>query len=563
MTFKTPIRARVDAAGLLSKIDRMFDASPVTVFSELLQNSRRAGATKVVIGIENRHVSYHDDGHGVEDPGVLLSLAARGWGDEIQDCEDPAGMGFFCLSSFPLVHVRSRGWEGTLSPQVFRGELEFEVTDKAGDWSGFQALWEWQTVAHQELVDGAIKATAFCGIGMVEVHHDGKITARPATDYLHDCVATEYPELGVRIGVPSDSYCYRRAPEANMNFKGVLIIDQFEMESTKLTSDMARFRVKVDVLHSKHLKLVLPARNALMHGPGRDALHQALRLEIYKHIARTRYGKHSFRYEVFVAAKALGVDIGESERELPGIIGEYSGDGDGAWVLVSNAYDAVKDALGSSPVGQLKRERKRMIGYSWYDSLPCVEEITADIGNGHADVLDEPFYTAPDGVGRLFNKVPKIELRVIVSDGRTWTQHRKCLSISTYGDMSISTYGDSYADNLDDGRRTIMLAEAANGADVVAIAGYLQDALFVASDVDEADSYETQEEKFFDEISAMIAEAIGGEEAGLRAEMEACLRRDMSYNLRRDNVRWSIHKDWDGEPVLNYVQIKPEEPKND
>ena len=89
----------------LQKVDRVFDASPSTVWVELLQNARRAGATHVTVHMtagedgSAARVVFADDGKGLESPAPLLLLAGRGWSDEVERAEDPAGMGFFCLSN--------------------------------------------------------------------------------------------------------------------------------------------------------------------------------------------------------------------------------------------------------------------------------------------------------------------------------------------------------------------------------------------------------------------------------------------------------------------------------
>ena len=74
-TLDTPsiYRASIDPL-FLSKVDRVFDSSPRTVFNELLQNARRAGATEVSIkfttgedvnGAPYVHVDFNDNGRGI------------------------------------------------------------------------------------------------------------------------------------------------------------------------------------------------------------------------------------------------------------------------------------------------------------------------------------------------------------------------------------------------------------------------------------------------------------------------------------------------------------------
>ena len=120
---------------------------------EALQNSRRAGATRIRIAIGTltdqpaddtpRHRRdapgrHHcdDDGSGIADPTVLLSFGENGWSDDLVRREDAAGFGFASLSRRGCtVSSRSRspdgntmpGWRVDLAPEHFLGESEAEV----------------------------------------------------------------------------------------------------------------------------------------------------------------------------------------------------------------------------------------------------------------------------------------------------------------------------------------------------------------------------------------------------------------------------------------------------
>ena len=77
-----------------------------TYLSELLQNARRAGASKIELTIDWQagQVDVVDDGAGISDLQKVLSIAESGWGPEIMETETPYGMGFLsCL--FAASHV--------------------------------------------------------------------------------------------------------------------------------------------------------------------------------------------------------------------------------------------------------------------------------------------------------------------------------------------------------------------------------------------------------------------------------------------------------------------------
>ena len=98
------IRARV-FEGALSRVTRMYAAGLADVFTETLQNSRRAGATRVRVTIDASEdtpgalsVTLTDDGAGIADPAVLLSFGENGWSEDLVRREDAAGMGFLSLA---------------------------------------------------------------------------------------------------------------------------------------------------------------------------------------------------------------------------------------------------------------------------------------------------------------------------------------------------------------------------------------------------------------------------------------------------------------------------------
>jgi len=102
MTLPKTIRAELHE-NALTRVTRMFNATPRTVLSEMLQNARRAGATEVNIRTKQTRddtiaITIADNGHGIGDPGVILSYGRNGWEDDTTMREDVAGMGFACLA---------------------------------------------------------------------------------------------------------------------------------------------------------------------------------------------------------------------------------------------------------------------------------------------------------------------------------------------------------------------------------------------------------------------------------------------------------------------------------
>lgn len=93
------IRPKV-SHGILEKADRFFTGTLTGRITELIQNARRARATKVTIrNEEGGYVVVQDNGSGIEDWNLLLDLGKSGWDETCVVSEDPAGVGFFFACS--------------------------------------------------------------------------------------------------------------------------------------------------------------------------------------------------------------------------------------------------------------------------------------------------------------------------------------------------------------------------------------------------------------------------------------------------------------------------------
>ncbi len=99
---------------LLTKTDRLFTGTLNGRIIELLQNARRAGATKVAITNKDGWVTVKDNGQGIGDFAKLLDLGGSGWDDACEESEDPAGVGIFCLAPREVT-IRSKGKKATIT----------------------------------------------------------------------------------------------------------------------------------------------------------------------------------------------------------------------------------------------------------------------------------------------------------------------------------------------------------------------------------------------------------------------------------------------------------------
>lgn len=113
----TPVRASINERKFFDSMKHLF-ASSYSVLGELMQNARRAGATRIdfTVDVEKKTASVVDDGHGIADFGVLVSLCDSGWSEQVQLTDKPFGMGLFSLFfAAQSVMFRSGGQSLTVS----------------------------------------------------------------------------------------------------------------------------------------------------------------------------------------------------------------------------------------------------------------------------------------------------------------------------------------------------------------------------------------------------------------------------------------------------------------
>jgi hypothetical protein len=95
------IRVQVNEEGALRN-QRFAFTDKFTLLSELLQNARRAGASRITIQYDEapKVLRVIDDGHGIKDFQKLLTFNESGWNADVCNEELPFGIGFSkCLYS--------------------------------------------------------------------------------------------------------------------------------------------------------------------------------------------------------------------------------------------------------------------------------------------------------------------------------------------------------------------------------------------------------------------------------------------------------------------------------
>ncbi len=87
------VRVDINKANLVKNLQFAF-ANFSTFVAEIIQNSRRAGASKIEISRQGNALIFSDDGSGIADFQTLFTIGQSGWSGQTQSLENPFGMGF-------------------------------------------------------------------------------------------------------------------------------------------------------------------------------------------------------------------------------------------------------------------------------------------------------------------------------------------------------------------------------------------------------------------------------------------------------------------------------------
>lgn len=274
-------RARLDPKAI-SRVPRMFNATPYQIFTELLQNARRAGAAHVHVHLtpyrnsRQTRVRMQDNGRGIADPQVLLAFGDNGWETGLTTTEDAAGMGFAALATLES-HVTSRvrgepAWQADFLPAHFTGDAE-ATADTAPDAplpSGTDVTFilDIEPAASLTNLEKAARYYPLPVHASTATDPDPLLThpAMPPQrldqkDFLDGALYRENAD-GMTFGVGT----FGRTPVAyaDLSFHGALV----EANLPTLTDAFGRrYELRAVVEHCPDLQLVLPARNEPVEGP--------------------------------------------------------------------------------------------------------------------------------------------------------------------------------------------------------------------------------------------------------------------------------------------------------
>jgi hypothetical protein len=474
------IQAKVNPR-LLSKASRLFTGKFEGRIIEILQNARRAGATEVVITNSEGHISVRDNGKGIDDFSRLLDLGGSGWDDTVENSEDPAGVGLFCLaprevtirSNSKMVVLGGTGWTG--SP--------VEIQDDPDPIQGTLLIFQDDPWCQTSVTRCAV----FSGLDVVV---DGE--SCPKQLFLSN-LATHYPDLGCKIEVCESkdlSRWHRGLGYYNhtfVNFHGQVVAFDYKPIKEDLYILVEMTGEPTDI------RLMLPARTLLVENQAFKQLKAAIELEAYRYIKNR--GRHSLPYKEYLRAHELGVDLPEAKPKFRvGLLYDNEIHPSEIYMpkdfLLANCYRCDKEdeeanvhllaALGKFDAPFIPVTiSSEFDGYSWAQ-LPTIKSIAITTGN--------QLHRGYVWMGEL-TCVDRLEITVETTehDGsvRVW-QSLVCMAIDN--DMEVVVTPD---------------AQQLSEAELLYHLGGFSE---------EGDSYDTQQEQFEEELNAFWSHLIGPDE---------------------------------------------------
>ncbi len=482
---------------LLNKASRLFTGQLDGRIIEVLQNARRAGATRVEITNAEGQVTVRDNGHGIEDFSKVLDMGGLGWDEALEVSEDPAGVGLFCLAPREVT-IRSNGKRVTIGGDGWTG-APVNVTDDEPvpgtvlefhdeDWSSSAVMINAVFSGMQVTVDGSD-----C----------------PILPFLSD-KAAHYPELGCRIEVrqeqdlnPWHHSCKRERWAYNnslVNFHGQVVA--FDCHPVK----EHHLHFLVDMTgEPTGIRLMLPARTCLVENEELDRLRAAMELEAYRYLQQRE--KHRLPYEQYLRAGSLGIVLPEAEPAYR--VGTLTGDApepipvpmpddfpltrcyrldpDFPGQQTDGANIHLLGALGRFDVPFVPVEiSKAYDGYSWAN-LPRIGKVELEVGK----VLQESWMWC----GKLVC-VDSLRIAAHTSDGRVF-RSPVCMAMKVMNWEKDRPWGDEEVLVTPEARERLGTTDI-----LYHLGGYS----------DEGDTWDTQEASFAEELDRFWSQLVGPDE---------------------------------------------------
>ena len=552
----TLVQARIHPRAL-GHMSRYFDSTVISIFVELIQNARRAGATHVDIVADSADtgapddaptVTVQDNGRGIADPAVLLSFGESEWDGDLARTERAAGMGIACLARrYCTVSSRPRtassqpisGWRMTLDQYHFLGKSAATVVPDPAAPTPCGTCVTFRATESPHLLEAAAAYAA--RYAPLRVSFNGPELER--RDFLQGAIRTERWK-GLTLAAIESSCLRNSSPD--LNFHGLPLNVRLPYVETL---NGAIWTVRAEAGDCPELELVLPARRQAVENVFLEQLRKEARLAIYRALAPMD-PPPPLAFEDHARAAAAGIELPEAPAQLrPWVppsaeaeagddvpIGRFRPVGPDALVVEYEAdppatqpfYRAARRA-NLSP--RLFAADRRLAGYGWYDRLPRLTGVTVHIDiDGAAftvETLQRRFREAR-GNGAPFGPRDRVERIVMTVDlsGPDGTR-----SSSRY--PADVVFLDACSGWLSDAQPVI-----AAGSDIDAedLARLLRHAYFRPCQDTDVDCYATQSDRFDAEALHMALQQVASADEATRTAIARAVWQDVHWLMPKDRT---------------------------
>ncbi|MDT0576388.1 hypothetical protein RM533_09330 [Croceicoccus sp. F390] len=507
-----PIRASVSPE-TIGKVTRLFNGSLSDILNELLQNARRAGASVANVTAMHQEdglrITIDDDGCGIDDPARVLALGASRWDSAVANGEDPAGMGVFSLAGKATViesrpSSSSNAWRIEIAPDAWTGDVDI-VVDRSNRTTGTSVSFVVPDGDEGTAENALREAVQFFP---VPVRFHGK--EMPKKDFLCEAIHIE-DWRGSRIGI-FQGRPYHRTP--TVNFHGVTVFARlFQIPQVGRQEIHAR----IDIGHTPELQLVLPARKEFVENAGLDALKVACEAACYRAIAAQ--ASHSLTFDRYRRAIELGVP---SRRPKPlSTHGSRTITGDEFLMDAHEAHfgQAIADSLRGSPIRDKLVDRNTAFeGYRWYDELRELSDPTFIV---HADgLIHKVDAIAAEPPLATVTVAQEISLEfAIEKQGRSDARRERVTA-----DLVLTFPDGCCSDGIEDVSIAYLPSD---GMQPEGLVDLLDNACFSAWNDSDADSWDTQHDRFLRDARELAFRILVGEDAAIASQFRDAVARIM------------------------------------
>jgi hypothetical protein len=537
MTFHA-IHASVDP-GLIAKVTRLFNQTETDIAAELLQNARRAGATRIVVtttpcGRDRATLTIADNGRGIDDPEKLLRLGASGWDDDTLRREDPAGMGVFSLAG-RRVRVTTRGksglgWAAVIEPQDWTSGRQIEVNGCVRS-PGTTFTIEISAGRIGDANKAIENAARFYPLN---VELNGTPVER--ADFLAGAEQISVRD-GLRIGVFNQEARHTYY-QPSINFHGLTVQHKLPVV-TEIDVPRTWFAM-IDIVDCPALQLTLPARKEIVATSFLADLDRMVEEAIFATIARR--GHHRLTYSNWCRARVLGFELPAATPGLAAFVATTADEALAEYrsaevrtgedlILIGMMDPADEQSLaralavsGRNLAPRLARSEAGFDGYDWYDRLARVERLRFVLKQGAAIYVE---MLAGDLLNLEDPAVDAIAAELTVNEQALEQVYQLGTDMLLQSDDNYDLAGASIA---------VVRGFASEIGPLTPgiLADYLDAAYFCHSDDRDCDSFDTQLRAWREDSILLAATALEGKGSADRLAVEMAFDRHLKWLVPKE-----------------------------